>query len=116
MRAVKRCLMGSTLKTEMKSVLFHPEAEEEMIASAVFYETRSNGLGHKFLNEIARSLDMISSSSKTWPVFSDDIRRFLLQRFPFGLLYEIHDDYIYNISVMHLHSETCYSKHTLKRQ
>ena len=56
----------------MKAVLFHPDAEEEMIASAVFYETRSNGLGHKFLNEIARLLDLISSSPKTWPVFSDD--------------------------------------------
>jgi hypothetical protein len=40
MQAGKRCLKGSTLKTEMKAVLFHPEAEEEMIASAVFYETR----------------------------------------------------------------------------
>jgi toxin ParE1/3/4 len=98
----------------MKAVLFHPEAEEEMIASAVFYETRSNGLGHKFLNEIASSLDLISSSPKTWPVFSDDIRRFLLQRFPFGLLYEIHDDYIYIIAVMHLHREPFYWKSRLK--
>src|SRR4030067_3399835 len=114
MRAVKRCLMGSTLKTEMKSVLFHPEAEEETIVSAVFYETRSNGLGHKFLNEIARSLDLISSSPKTWPVFSDDIRRFLLQGFSFGFLSEIHDDYIYNISVMHLHREPFYWKSRLK--
>ena len=114
MQAGKRCLKGSTLKAEMKAVLFHPEAEEEMIASAVFYETRSNGLGHKFLNEIARSLDLISSSPKTWSVFSDDIRRFLLQRFPFGLLYEIHDDYIYIIAVMHLHREPFYWKSRLK--
>ena len=114
MQAGKRCLKGSALKTEMKAVLFHPEAEEEMIASAVFYETRSKGLGHKFLNEIARSLDLISSAPKTWPVFSDDIRRFLLQRFPFGLLYEIHDDYIYIIAVMHLHREPFYWKSRLR--
>ena len=114
MQAGKRCLKGSTLKTGMKAVLFRPEAEEEMIASAVFYETKSNGLGHKFLNEIARSLDLISSSPKTWPVFFDDIKRFLLQRFPFGLLYEIHDDYIYIIAVMHLHREPFYWKNRLK--
>ena len=114
MQAGKRCLKGSTLKTEMKAVLFHPEAEEEMIASAVFYEAKSKGLGHKFLNEIARSLDLISSSPKTWPVFFDDIRRFLLQRFPFGLLYEIHDDYIYIIAVMHLHREPFYWENRLK--
>lgn len=35
----------------MKAVLFHPDAEEEMIASAVFYETRSNGLGHKLMKK-----------------------------------------------------------------
>src|SRR4030065_1272428 len=108
MQAGKRCLKGSTLKTEMKAVLFHPEAEEELIASAVFYETRSKGLGHKFLNEITRSLDLISFSPKTWSVFSDDIRRFLLQQFPFGLLYVTHDDYIYIIAVMHLHREPFY--------
>ena len=45
MQAGKRCLKGSTLKTEMKAVLFHPKAEEEMIASAVFYEAKSKGLG-----------------------------------------------------------------------
>lgn len=98
----------------MKAVLFHPEAEEEMIASAVFYETKSKDLGYKFLREIERSLDLISSSPKTWPVFSDDIRRFLLQRFPFGLLYEIYDDYIYIIAVMHLHREPFYWKDRLK--
>lgn len=98
----------------MKAILFHPEAEDEMIDSAIFYENRSSGLGHKFLDEIARSLDLISSSPKTWPVFSDDIRRFLLQRFPFCLLYEIHDDYIYIIAVMHLHRKPFYWKNRLK--
>ncbi|HLF87202.1 MAG TPA: type II toxin-antitoxin system RelE/ParE family toxin, partial [Nitrospiria bacterium] len=82
----------------MKAVLLHPEAEEEMIASAIFYETKSKDLGHKFLNEIERSLGLIFSSPETWPVFSDDVRRFMLRRFPFGILYEIHDDDIYIIA------------------
>jgi len=46
----------------MKDVLFHPEAEEEMMASSLFYETRIKGLGYKFLNEIERSLKLISAS------------------------------------------------------
>ncbi|OGW12657.1 MAG: hypothetical protein A3F81_00805 [Nitrospinae bacterium RIFCSPLOWO2_12_FULL_39_93] len=98
----------------MKAILFHPEAENEMIDSAIFYENRSNGLGHKFLDEIAHSLDLISSSPNTWPVFSDGIRRFLLQRFPFCLLYEIYDDYIYIIAVMHLHRKPFYWKSRLE--
>lgn len=114
MQAGKGCLKGSALKTEMKGVLFHPEAEEDMTSSAVFYEARSKGLGHKFLNEIAHSLDLIFSSPKTWPVFSDDIRRFLLQRFPFCLLYEIKNDYIYIIAVMHLRREPFYWKNRIK--
>jgi len=114
MQARKRCLKGSTNETEMKAILFHPEAEDEMIDSAIFYENRSNGLGHKFLDEIARSLDLISSSPNTWPLFFDGIRRFLLQRFPFCLLYEIHGDYIYIIAVMHLHRRPFYWKSRLK--
>jgi len=88
MQAGKRCLKGSTLKTEMKTVLFHTDAEEEMINSAVFYETKSYGLGHKFLDEIARSLYLISSSPKTWTVFS--------------------------VAVMHLHRKPFYWKSRLK--
>lgn len=114
MQAGKRCLKGSTFKTKVKSVLFHPEAEEEMINSGVFYETKSYGLGHKFLNEIAHSLDLIASSPEAWTIFFDDIRRFLLQRFPFGLLYEIHYDYIHIIAVMHLHRKPFYWKSRLK--
>ncbi len=89
----------------MKEVLFHPEAEEEMMTSSLFYETRMKGLGYKFLKEIERSIKLISASPETWPAFFEDIKRFLLRRFPFCLLYEIHDDYIYIIAVMHLHRE-----------
>ena len=98
----------------MKDVLFHPEAEEEMMASSLFYETRIKGLGYKFLKEIERSLTLISPSPETWPVFSEDIRRFLLRRFPFGLLYEIHSEHLYIVAVMHLHREPYYWRSRLR--
>ena len=42
-KPAKDALREARLKTEMKAVLFHPEAEEEMIASAVFYEIQVKG-------------------------------------------------------------------------
>ncbi len=36
----------------MKNIVFHQEADEEMMASAEYYDSKSDGLGIKFLNEV----------------------------------------------------------------
>lgn len=92
----------------MKNFFFHPEAEEEMKASAAFYETKINGLGDKFLDEIDYALENISVSPEAWPIYFENIRRFLLRRFPFGILYEIIGDSLYVIAVMHLKRKPFY--------
>ncbi len=94
----------------MRNIFFHPEAEEEMKASAVFYETKVNGLGDKFLDEIEHALEKISVSPEVWPIYFENIRHFLLRRFPFAMLYEIIGDSIYVISVMHLKRKPFYWK------
>jgi plasmid stabilization system protein ParE len=98
----------------MKNIVFHPEAEEEMTASAEYYESKAAGLGLKFLDEVDHGLTQISTNPYGWPFHSEQARRYLLRRFPYGLLYQVYADHVYIVAVMHLHREPNYWKHRLK--
>jgi len=45
----------------MRRVAFHPEADNEVIEAALYYETRSAGLGFSFLIELDSSIEQVCS-------------------------------------------------------
>jgi plasmid stabilization system protein ParE len=89
-------------------VIFHPEAHEEMIESARFYEERSERLGSDFLDAVEDTTHRISESPKAGPVERGDTRKRLVPGFPFTVLYEIQPDRIYIAAVMHQHRRPGY--------
>ena len=91
----------------MKAI-FHPEAHEEMIESARFYETRSEGLGFDFLTAVEETTRRIGQSPKAGPIDRANIRKRLVRGFPFRILYEIQQDRIYIAAVMHQHRRPGY--------
>lgn len=97
----------------MKPVLYHPEAEEELLGAAEFYESRSPGLGLRFLDEVERGLEALRESPQRWPVLAGEVRRCLLRPFPYGLLYIELPERIIVLAVMHLHREPGYWKSRL---
>ena len=86
----------------MKPVVLAKRAEEEMQAAASYYEERLNGLGNRFLDEVLLTGRRIVEQPEAWPIISGRIRRCLLQRFPYGLLYRLEANRIYLLAVMHL--------------
>jgi len=86
----------------MTDVVFLPPAEEEMIAAARYYESQSPGLGSAFLDEVEQATNGLAAHPQAAPVVRNGIRRRLLTRFPFGLLYQVEDTRIVIIAVMHL--------------
>jgi plasmid stabilization system protein ParE len=76
----------------MKGYEFLPEAEEEMNEAARFYERRKEGLGLEFLNEVQRTITSILAHPQSGPALSQSIRRRIVRRFPFGVLYAIDDE------------------------
>jgi toxin ParE1/3/4 len=85
------------------TLVFHPLAEREFIAAARFYETRAPGLGADFIRQVDRALSEIVAHPKAGPLFaSTTIRRRLIQRFPFAIVYELESANISVIAVMHL--------------
>jgi len=82
-------------------VEFHPEARLEFRESAAFYKERDEGLGFAFAKEIESVLTMIQAAPERWRCIEEDVRRCLVQRFPYGLLYTIEPDFILIVAVMH---------------
>ena len=94
----------------MKPVVIHPEAKREMIASALFYDERSPGLGGLFLDEVESGFPRIVERPEAWTVLSSPNRRLLLPEFPFGIIYRNESDRIYVLAIMHLRREPGYWK------
>ncbi|WP_287602365.1 type II toxin-antitoxin system RelE/ParE family toxin [Thiothrix sp.] len=90
---------------------FHPEAEAEVTEAVDYYEQVSVGLGQDFANELYLAVERIAGFPNAWPIVDPDIRRCLLKRFPYGVLYAQDDDAIFVLAVMHLHREPDYWKH-----
>ena len=80
---------------------FHPEAELELIESAVYYNKQIPGLGERFESEIRYATDLLLDQPEIGPLVIPDLRKFILTRFPFTLYYSITADVIRIEAVAH---------------
>ena len=85
----------------IKTVRLLPPAEQEMFDAARYYELQAPGLGQDFLDKVELALQDLVNSSERWPIVQDDIRRRLIRRFPYSLLYKIDQDAVVILAVMH---------------
>ena len=90
---------------------FHPEAEAEFYKAIDYYEGCEQGLGYDFSIEVYSTIQNILDYPTAWPVLEDDVRRYLTNRFPYGILYSIESDSIFILAVMYLHRDPSYWKH-----
>ena len=85
----------------MTPVEFHPEAEEELREAARWYEARSAGLGQAFLDAVDAAAARIAANSEAFGFAGPGIRRHLVRRFPFAILYQFEPDRVYILAVAH---------------
>jgi len=97
----------------MKAI-FHPEAHEEMIESARFYEGKSEGFGLDFLTAVEETTHRIEQFPEAGPIEKANIRQRLVSGFPFTILYEIQPDRIFIAAVMHQHRRPGYWRKRLQ--
>jgi len=85
----------------VKPIRFHPDVSEDIEGSFHWYEREQEGLGLQFVDEIEKSLDILSLSPGTWAFFKHGFRRYILPRFPFSIVYKEEETVIYVVAVMH---------------
>jgi toxin ParE1/3/4 len=96
------------------TVVFHPLAERELIESAKFYEMRATGLGADFIRQVELTVAGVAANPGAGNVLTGTIRRRLVRRFPFALLYQSEARQITVIALMHLRRRPGYWRRRLK--
>jgi hypothetical protein len=89
---------------------FHPSAKRELNEAIDFYEECQAGLGTEFTKEVYSTIYRITQYPKAWPCLSENTRRCLTKRFPYGIIYQILDHEILIIAVMQLNRKPAYWK------
>jgi toxin ParE1/3/4 len=93
--------------------IYHPNALTEYADAALYYDERLPGLGADFTIEIDKAIAQILDSPDRWHCVDEDIRRCLVRRFPYAILYTIEKDLILVVAVMHLSREPGYWRHRI---
>ena len=92
------------------NVSYHPEAADEYEEAIAYYEDCQTGLGKQLSQEIDAAIKLILAFPTAWTMLEGEIRRILVRRFPFGLLYISRNDEIYILAVMNLNRNPNYWK------
>ena len=80
---------------------FNPDAVEEIVETAAFYERRVPGLGHSFIDEVERIAGIVREQPQIGQTIDKIFRRIILARFPYSLIYSIEPVRIWIIAVTH---------------
>jgi plasmid stabilization system protein ParE len=89
---------------------FHPEARDEFNEAIEYYENCEAGLGYDFSIEVHTAIQNMVNYPTAWPVVEEDVRRCLVNRFPYGIIYNIEGGEILILAVMHLRRHPDYWK------
>lgn len=74
---------------------FHPQASEELIEAANFYESCQNGLGTRFLDAVDEALIAVQTSPFIWKPDRLERRKYRIWKFPYQLIYRVEESRIY---------------------
>jgi plasmid stabilization system protein ParE len=85
----------------MISYRFLTLAEEEMIETAMFYEAACGQFGNDFLDDVQRAINRLCDFPYAGELVDSDLRRALLHRFPFSIIYALEENVIVIVAVAH---------------
>ncbi len=83
-------------------------AQIEVDLTFIWYESQVPQLGFDFLDELDKAIRRIVVYPDSCAEISSGLRRCLLNRFPFGLIYGKDQDVLVIVAVAHLHREPQY--------
>lgn len=82
-------------------VVQHPDATAELIEAGQVYEQKVSTLGNQFFDAVDEAVAVISAAPERWRVIEDDVRRYLMPRFPYAIYYRVFPDHIRILAFKH---------------
>src|SRR5918996_6076960 len=83
------------------SVVFRRIAKREFDDAISWYQDRREGLGREFSVAVEEQLGRIALSPNQFACVRGDVRRAVLQRFPYSIYFIVEDDRIVVLAVFH---------------
>jgi plasmid stabilization system protein ParE len=78
-----------------------PEADLDAQYAIRWYDERSRELGDDFLRKVNECIASVEKSPERYPVVHRQMRRALVERFPYEVIYEIENDEIIVHAIYH---------------
>ena len=83
-------------------ISFLPPAQAELDEAYSWYAEQAVGLGFEFLDAFDQSVRLVASCPEMFEQVDGDIRRCLINRFPYGIIYGLDGDGIIVVAVAHV--------------
>jgi plasmid stabilization system protein ParE len=89
-------------------VIFSKYARQELDDATHYYEIEYQGLGKRFRDEVQKAAKRISEYPEAWSVERGEVRKCILHKFPYKLLYSVESNHVFIIAVAHQHRRPDY--------
>ena len=96
------------MSNSAKRVRVHEKARIEIAETACWYNDRSTLLGDSFTREVWACVDRIVRCPEAFGRIHKTARLHRLNRFPHGVVYDIRDDQLWVLAVVHPSRESLY--------
>lgn len=84
---------------------FLDAAKSELDDAIAYYDEQRFGLGLEFEEELEQALERIDHYPEAWSPLSSRVRRCVLNRFPYSVIYSIRSEIIIIVAIQHHHKE-----------
>lgn len=83
-------------------------AQIELDEAFAWYEKEHEGLGQHFIREVQDTLKRIVSFPESCRFIAPDLRRCIVKRFPYMVIYGHSEDQIVVVAIAHMHRKPMY--------
>ncbi len=85
----------------MYKIEISEDAEKDISTSTDFYEYKQKNLGKRFFNMVLKSFELILKNPYAYPKTNNNLRKHVMQKFPFVILYIVGETVIQIIAIFH---------------
>lgn len=82
-------------------IVLLPEAQAEFDQGVDWYEQQRPGLGQDFIDSVRDVTNRISTTPEVHAITYKDVRKAVVRRFPYNILYRVETDRIVVVAVFH---------------
>jgi toxin ParE1/3/4 len=95
---------------------FHAGTESEYAKAIRHYLKIDPKVAEDFVAEIEHGVQAICRNPLTWRVIEDDVRRYLIHRFPYGIYYTVDANFVTVWAIFHLNRKPGLWKGRLRKR